>query len=106
MLVSDGPMSIERGEFPIQSPLGQLERSLIEGFLRANGYDSPKLAALGDEQRARLLKEASLYASARLSEIEARSHYVEEMHRTEETVTKTHAGERSADNVVEFRKRA
>jgi hypothetical protein len=39
-----------------------------------------ELLARSDEDAKRLLAEASRYASAKLSEIEARSHYVHHLH--------------------------
>jgi hypothetical protein len=56
-----------------------LERELIEEFLRARGREGSKLAELPEQDRHALLKEASIYASARLTEVESRSHYVDEL---------------------------
>ena len=61
-------------------PLGQLEQSLIDQFVRARGYDPAKLAELPAPERIALLKDASIHASARLTEIESRSHYLSEIH--------------------------
>jgi hypothetical protein len=65
---------------PLELPLGQLEQSLIEAFVRARGYDPLRLADLPDAEREALLKDASTYASGRLVEIEARSHFLHEIH--------------------------
>jgi hypothetical protein len=65
---------------PLELPHGQLEQSLIEAFVRARGYDPLRLADLPDEEREALLKDASTYASGRLVEIEARSHFLYEIH--------------------------
>jgi len=73
-----------RTELPDQEilhmPLAELERALIDTFVRARGFDTVALAALPDTQRDSLLREASLFASAKLAEIEARSHYLHELH--------------------------
>lgn len=69
---SDGP--------PLEPPLGSLERALIEEFLHARGYDPAALDALPPAERERLLKEASVYASMKLAEIESRSHLVDRLH--------------------------
>jgi hypothetical protein len=61
-------------------PLGQLERALIDEFVRARGHDPAAVAGLPEHERQELLKEASLFASARLAEVEARSHFVDEIH--------------------------
>lgn len=65
---------------PPQSPLGKLEQGLIEEFVRGRGYDPVRLSELPDHEREKLLKEASVYASARLSEVESRSHFLDEIH--------------------------
>jgi hypothetical protein len=64
----------------LESPLGGLERSLIDEYIRACGIDPATLADLPADKREALLKEASIYASSRLSEVESRSHYVHEIH--------------------------
>ena len=43
-------------------------------------YDPLKLADLPEEDRERLLTDASVYASGKLTEIEARSHFLDEIH--------------------------
>jgi len=60
--------------------LGKLERALIDDYLDARGYDPVKLAGLPELERAKLLAEASVYASGKLVEVEARSHFLDEMH--------------------------
>lgn len=60
-------------------PLGELERALIDQFVRARGYDPAKIDGLAEHEREALLKEAALYASGRLTEIESRSHFLDEM---------------------------
>lgn len=74
-------MSAERSEIsPVEAPLGELERALIDEFVRARGYDPLKLADLPEEERKTLLKDASVYASGKLMEVEARSHFLDEIH--------------------------
>lgn len=65
---------------PLQTPLAQLEATLIDEFVRARGHDPRTLDALPEHEREALLKDASLHASARLAEIEVRSHFVEWIH--------------------------
>ena len=65
---------------PIEDPNANLERALIEEFIRARGFDPMQLHALPDEQRLRLWSEASAHAAARLTEMEARAHYIDELH--------------------------
>jgi diguanylate cyclase (GGDEF)-like protein len=62
------------------TPFGELERSLIDQFLRARGYDPTRLAELTDAERSRVLTEASLFASGRIAEVESKSRFVAQMH--------------------------
>jgi hypothetical protein len=57
-----------------------LERMLIREFLRSRGCDIDALARLSDAERTALLAEASTYAAAKLAEIEARAHFVHDIH--------------------------
>lgn len=64
-----------------ENPLAQLEAAFIHDYLREQGYDPERLHELPDEVAHRLLAEASVYASARLAEVEARARLVEEVYR-------------------------
>ena len=61
-------------------PESQLEEAFIAEFLRARGHDEVSMKALPAEERKHLLEEASVYAGGRLTEIEARAHFVHELH--------------------------
>ena len=61
---------------PIEEPLAQLERELMTAYVAGAGQHLQALLARSDEQARQLLTEASLYASARLTEIESRFHYL------------------------------
>ncbi len=63
-----------------QTPLEHLELALIDEFLHERGYDHAAFLALGEADRQKLLAEASTYASGRLMEVEARSHYIHDIH--------------------------
>ena len=65
---------------PVQDPEGQLERAFIDEFLRARGHDSHTLQALPEDQSKRLREAASVYAAGKLAEVEARAHFVQEIH--------------------------
>lgn len=56
---------------PLEEPLVHLERQLIDAYLAGAGENLHNLMARDDEEAHRLLTAASLYASERLSEIEA-----------------------------------
>ena len=60
----------------MEDPLAELERHLIAAFIAGAGHDPDTLASRHDDEARRLLAEASLYASEKLSEVEARSHYL------------------------------
>jgi hypothetical protein len=75
-------MTANRSETSAEPPLAPLERALIEAFIRSRGYDPDKLDELPEDQRTALLRDASIHASARLSEVESRSHFVHEIHDT------------------------
>jgi hypothetical protein len=65
---------------PVELPLAELERQLIGAYLAGAGQDLHTLLVREDPEGRRLLKEASRYASEKLCEIEARSHYVHDLH--------------------------
>jgi hypothetical protein len=73
-------MIAERRDRHVQDARTQLEQALIAEFVRARGYDPDELFELPPEQVTALLKEASVFASARLTEVESRAHFVHEIH--------------------------
>lgn len=74
-------MSSDRPDVPpLQEPLAELERRLIDEYIRDRGHDPAALRASADADARRILTDASVYAATRLSEVEARSHYVRELH--------------------------
>jgi hypothetical protein len=58
----------------------RLERTLIDEFLESRGYNRESLAGLSADAARALLRAASEHASLKLAEVEARAHYVEEVH--------------------------
>jgi len=66
----------------LEEPLAELERQLIAAYLAGAGYTLNSLMGRDDAEARQLLINASVYASDRLSEIEARSHYFRELHGT------------------------
>jgi hypothetical protein len=67
-------------ERPLELPLSELERHLIEAYLEGAGADYHALVARKDDEARSLLRRAAQYASQRLGEIEARSEYVHKLH--------------------------
>lgn len=70
----------EPGARAIEDPEGQLESALIEEFLRSRGFDSSALRALPEDEAKRLRAEATVHAAARLAEVDARAHFVHNLH--------------------------
>ncbi len=68
---------------PVEEPLAQLERQLIDLYLARSGHNFHDLMLRDDAAARQLLVGASLYASERLSEIEARSHFLKKLHGAE-----------------------
>ena len=65
---------------PSEDPEARLERALIEEFLRRRGHDLASLSGLAEHERTALLREASIYAAGKLTEVGARAHFVHELH--------------------------
>jgi hypothetical protein len=65
---------------PLHDLLADLERHLIGAYVAGTGQDLEALLARTDDDARRLLVEASRYASAKLSEVEARSQYLHHLH--------------------------
>jgi hypothetical protein len=65
---------------PMHAPFDQLEQALTAEFLQLRGYTRDALEQLLPAARDALLKEASVYASSKLAEVESRSHLLREMH--------------------------
>jgi len=57
-----------------------LERALIDEYVRARGHDPRKLSEVPEPGRSALLRDASTYASLKLTEVESRSHFLDEIH--------------------------
>ena len=75
------PMSTEGlNVSPLEAPLSQLERALIAEFVQGRGYDPLTLADLPEHERKALLRNVSIYASGKLTEVESREHFLDEIH--------------------------
>jgi len=57
-----------------------LERAYIEEYLRGLGLSRAALRDMPEERARELLRAASLFASVKLGEVEARAHLVDELH--------------------------
>jgi hypothetical protein len=65
---------------PLQDLTAHLEQAFIEEFIRRRGYDPAHLNDLPPAERDELLKQASTHAATKLAEVEARAHYVHDIH--------------------------
>jgi hypothetical protein len=74
-------MNTERPRVPIPAdPDAELEKAFITEYLRGRGYDVHCLHVMPEELVKELMTEASVYASGKLTEIEARASFVDELH--------------------------
>ena len=73
-------MGGERSDNAGDDPLAQLERAFIAEFLQGRGYGLATVHELPDKQAQALMKEASMYASGKLSEVESRAHLIDDLH--------------------------
>jgi hypothetical protein len=73
-------MTAEQSELtPLPDPDGKLERAFMQEFLRARGHDLRSVETLPEDERKQLLRDASMYAAARLAEVQARAHFLGEL---------------------------
>lgn len=63
----------------VEYPNAMLENALIEEYLKEKGYSHEALKKLPAELAAKLMKEASQYASLKMEEVAARAHLVKEL---------------------------
>lgn len=64
----------------VEEPLAELERHLIAVHVAGRGEDLHDLRMRTDDVARRILADASRYASSKLTEIEARCHYLHTLH--------------------------
>ena len=65
----------------VGNPLSELERAFMAEFLQDRGHTLDSVLALPPAEAHALMQQASVYASCRLTEVESRAHYVDDMHR-------------------------
>ena len=64
----------------MEDPEGRLEQAFIDEYLRGRGFETSTLAALSADRVKELMSAAAAYAAAKLAAIEARAHFVHELH--------------------------
>ncbi|MBI5822483.1 MAG: hypothetical protein HZB18_00495 [Chloroflexi bacterium] len=65
---------------PIEDRNALLEKALIEEYLHEKGYSHEDLKKLPADVVEKLMKEASQYASLKMEEVQARAHFIKELH--------------------------
>ena len=65
---------------PIEDRNAFLEKTLIEEYLHKKGHSLETLKKLPVDVAESLMKEASQYASLKMEEVEARAHFIQELH--------------------------
>ena len=68
---------------PMEEPLAELERRLIDEYIRNAGQDPETIRTRDDDASRKLLVAASVYAATKLTEVESRAHYVRDLHHQE-----------------------
>ncbi len=72
--------SQQEDKFVMQDRTAALERKYIEDYLSSKGHTRESVRRLPEEQAKRLMREASLYASTRLAEVEKRAGLLRDLH--------------------------
>jgi len=57
-----------------------LEKLLIETYLKGKGYTMEILRSMPEEEVKQLMKDASTYASGKLTEVEVKAHLMQKLH--------------------------
>ena len=66
-------------EAPLEAPFASLEREYIEAYLRSRGFTLESVQHLPEPVAHKLMQEASVYASCKLAEIQAKEHELHEL---------------------------
>jgi hypothetical protein len=75
--MTDEPINVE--ECMSEGPQSALEKKLVEDYLQSKGYSREALHKLPEEMVKQLMKEACMYASLKLAELQAKSQFREEI---------------------------
>ncbi len=65
---------------PVEDRNALLERALIKEYLFEKGYSLEDIKKMPAGVVEKLMKEASQYASLKMEEVEARAHFIKELH--------------------------
>ena len=65
---------------PLEEPLAELERRLIDEYVRNLGLEPEAVRNRSDDAARQILADAAQHAALKLTEVESRAHYVRELH--------------------------
>ena len=65
---------------PLEEPLAELERRLIDEYIRDLGVDPDVVRKRTDATARKILADAAQHAALKLTEVESRAHYVRDLH--------------------------
>jgi hypothetical protein len=71
---------VESGVPPLEESSAELERRLIEQYIRGLGHDPQVIRLRTDDDARKIMTDASQYAALKLTEVESRAHYVHDLH--------------------------
>ena len=64
----------------MEDPHALLENALIKEYLKEKGYSHEDLKKLPADLVEKLMKEATQYASLKMEEVQARAHFINDLH--------------------------
>jgi hypothetical protein len=67
---------VDPAPVPLEEPLAELERTLIDEYIVRAGFNPRELLSRNDDASRLVRCAAANYAACRLSEVEARLHYL------------------------------
>ena len=73
---------------PMEDPNTLLENALIKEYLKEKGYSHEDLKKLPADLVEKLMKEATQYASLKMEEVQARAHFINDLHEDASTLEK------------------
>ena len=66
----------------MQDPFEKLEKMYMDEFLRSRGHTPQSVNALPEDERKKIMTEASTYVSVKLAEVEGKARAAEELRGT------------------------
>jgi hypothetical protein len=65
---------------PLEEPLAELERRLIDDYVRNQGLEPEVVRGRTDAAARKILADAAQHAALKLTEVESRAHYIRDLH--------------------------